>query len=126
MRRLVFFAFMLGGCAVDPSSFEVGPVSMVVPQTVAASVSVNAVLRNHSGSVVHVGAIGCYVETDRWDSGEWKSLGPRLTLCIQLDSAVATGTDFPFNFFSPAESGTYRLRTYVEGDSTLSGPFTVR
>jgi hypothetical protein len=124
-RTVVLIAALIGACNSEPMRYMPGPVSITVPASVSAGAGANAVLINRSGATLHFGAIGCYVQTDRWEGHAWQSLGPRTALCIQPVYTLEDGKDFPFSFGTPSESGTYRLRTLVEGDTVLSGSFTV-
>ncbi len=125
LLAVAFAAFLIAACSSEPMAYGTGNVSMSVPQSVSAGASASGSLVNRSGATLSFGAIGCYVETDRWEANRWQSLGPRTGLCIQPKYTLEDGKDFPFVFATPSESGTFRLRTLVEGATVLSGPFRV-
>jgi hypothetical protein len=130
MRRFIIAALLGTACAApDLSQGDTsGQFNLWVTTAapITAGHSVAAVLRNASGGLVRIGAIGCYVQFDRFRAGAWEPVPPDYVVCTQPEYSIPTGGMFPFEFAAPAAAGTYRLRVGVESDVVRSAAFTVR
>jgi len=131
MRHLAIVMLFASACAApdlssgDGSSTEF-QLSVTPTHPVAASSAVPAVLRNRSGRLARIGAIGSYMQFDRLRSTGWEPLPREYPTCIQPEYTIPDGGDFPFQFGAPDRPGTYRLRVNVEDVLVRSTGFTVR
>lgn len=121
----LLFAALCVGCTGGSPASDSRAVFIVVKGPIAQGAYGSAQLVNRSGSAIHIGAIGCGVRTDRQVSDHWSELPPVSNYCVQPVYTVEDGGSYPFTFAAPTSAGTYRLRTFVGGDSVFSAPFTV-
>ncbi len=79
-----------------------------------------------SESAVTVGELSCYVIIDRRTTTGWSPEPQRGDGCLAIINTVRRGKTYSFDFFAPSSPGTFRLRTYINEDSLISGSFVVQ
>lgn len=128
-RSLIPLAVLVAlgaGCAADPVTTIPDGVFITVAEPITAGSSVSAELVNHSDAPVSIGWLPCYIVTDRRVGNQWAEIPKQPAACILPEFTVGPGASFPFPFSGPATTGTFRVRTMVEGKTVYSAPFIVR
>ena len=121
-------ALLLALCAScdSPTGSQDRSVFMVVPEQVTLGSLASGRLINQSGDVLHIGGFPCGMRTDRQSEAGWTEVPGSGNECPQPDFTLADGAEYGFGFRAPAATGTFRLRTFSEGDSVFSNVFTVQ
>ncbi|MES2125220.1 MAG: hypothetical protein V4503_11095 [Gemmatimonadota bacterium] len=114
------------GCVGSPTGVNPYGVFLAVTGTVDAGTTLTFRVVNNSRATVQVGALSCYVETDRLEGNRWTEHPRESGSCILPGYAVEPGKSRAFPLAAPATAGTYRLRALVAGDSVFSAGFEVR
>ncbi len=112
-------------CSDSPTGSSAQSVFILVPKDLAVSSGASAQLVNHSGAPIHVGAISCYVQTERQTDAGWTEVPRRGSDCAQPDFLLANGAAYTFIFSTPTTTGNFRLRIGAE-DTVFSNVFAVR
>ena len=117
---------LCAACADSPTGTQGRSVFMVVPEQVVPGSLASGRLVNQSGDVLHIGSFPCGMRTDRQSEAGWAEVPGSGNECPQPDFTLPDGVEHGFTFQVPGTAGTYRLRTFSEGDSVFSNVFTVR